>query len=151
MLRFDQVSGFISFAADWKPSFFSLQAPLFRTSLFKPYRSLFKFALKLVFERSVLNGGLQRFRLRGCQCTRYSESSWGWQTQLGVKPSQNRIALVLLGALSVSLIGSVMRIARRREVEIGRMAKDTISLVTESCGSTRSCIFCRHHRRKDFQ
>ena len=38
MQRFGQVSGFIGFAADWKPSFFPLQAPYFRTSLFKPYR-----------------------------------------------------------------------------------------------------------------
>jgi hypothetical protein len=47
-----RVSGFIDFAADWKPSFFSLRAPpFFRCSPFQPYRASFKFALRPVFER----------------------------------------------------------------------------------------------------
>ena len=44
------VSGFIGFAADWKPSFFPLRAPYLRRSFFKPYRPFFKFALRPVFE-----------------------------------------------------------------------------------------------------
>ena len=48
--RHGRVSGFIGFAADWKPSFFALRAPYFRRSVFKPYRRLFKFALRPVFE-----------------------------------------------------------------------------------------------------
>jgi hypothetical protein len=48
--RFWGVSGFIGFAADWKPSFFALRAPYFRRSVFKPYRPYFKFALRPVFE-----------------------------------------------------------------------------------------------------
>ena len=52
--RFRRVSGFIGFSADWKPSFFPLRAPYFRTSVFKPYRRLFKFALRPVFESSGL-------------------------------------------------------------------------------------------------
>jgi hypothetical protein len=46
-----RVSGFIDFAADWKPSFFPLRAPFFRGSPFKPYQASFKFALRPVFER----------------------------------------------------------------------------------------------------
>lgn len=48
--RHGRVSGFIGFAADWKPSFFALRAPYFRRSVFRPYRRLFKFALRPVFE-----------------------------------------------------------------------------------------------------
>jgi hypothetical protein len=47
---FGRVSGFIGFAADWKPSFFPLRAPYLRRSFFKPYRPFFKFALRPVFE-----------------------------------------------------------------------------------------------------
>jgi hypothetical protein len=42
------VSGFISFAADWKPSFLALKGPYFRSG---SYKSLAKYALKPVFER----------------------------------------------------------------------------------------------------
>jgi hypothetical protein len=45
--RFGRVSGFISFAADWKPSFLALKAPYFRNGSFK---SLAKYALRPVFE-----------------------------------------------------------------------------------------------------
>ena len=48
--RFGRVSGFISFAADWKPTFLALRAPYFRTSPFKRHGPLFKFALRPVFE-----------------------------------------------------------------------------------------------------
>ena len=41
------VSGFISFAADWKPSFLALKAPYFRSGSFK---SRAKYALRPVFE-----------------------------------------------------------------------------------------------------
>jgi len=47
---FGRVSGFIGFAADWKPSFLPLRAPYLRRSFFKPYRPFFKFALRPVFE-----------------------------------------------------------------------------------------------------
>ena len=117
MQRFDQVSGFIGFAADWKPSFFPLQAPYFRTSLFKPYRSLFMFALKPVFarfgHRMAASSGF------GCEAAsvRATRSPHGdGRTQLGVKPSQNRIALSIVGALLGVAIGSVVRIARRRDL-----------------------------------
>jgi hypothetical protein len=43
------VSGFISFAANWKPSFLALKAPYFRSGSFK---SLAKYALRPVFESS---------------------------------------------------------------------------------------------------
>jgi hypothetical protein len=46
-LRRFGLGGFIGFSADWKPSFFPSH---FRRSVFKPYRSLFKFALRPVFE-----------------------------------------------------------------------------------------------------
>jgi len=47
-----RVSGFIDFAADWKPSFFPLRAPsFFRSSPFKPYEASFKLAVRPVFER----------------------------------------------------------------------------------------------------
>ena len=47
-----RVSGFIGFAADWKPSFFPLRAaPFFRRGIYGRYRPLFKFALRPVFER----------------------------------------------------------------------------------------------------
>jgi hypothetical protein len=45
--RFSRVSGFISFAADWKPNFLALKAPYFRRGSFK---KLAKYALKPVFE-----------------------------------------------------------------------------------------------------
>ena len=46
-----QFGGFIGFGADWKPSVFPLpRVPYLRTSQFKPYRQLFKFALRPVFE-----------------------------------------------------------------------------------------------------
>jgi hypothetical protein len=41
------VSGFISFAANWKPSFLALKAPYFRSGSFK---SLAKYAFRPVFE-----------------------------------------------------------------------------------------------------
>jgi len=46
------ISGFMSFSADWTPRFLRLHAPFFRRSAYKPYRRLFKFALKPVFEES---------------------------------------------------------------------------------------------------
>jgi hypothetical protein len=49
--RFARVSGFISFAADWKPSFLALKAPYFRGGSFK---RLAKYALRPVFESSGL-------------------------------------------------------------------------------------------------
>jgi hypothetical protein len=46
------VSGFIGFGPDWKPSVLQLpRLPTFRRSVFKPYRQLFKLALRPVFER----------------------------------------------------------------------------------------------------
>ena len=45
---FRRVSGFISFAADWKPSFLALKGSYFRSG---SYKSLAKYALKPVFER----------------------------------------------------------------------------------------------------
>jgi hypothetical protein len=48
--RFGRISGFIGFAAGWKPSFFPLRAPYLRRSFFEPYRPFFKFALRPVFE-----------------------------------------------------------------------------------------------------
>lgn len=45
------VTGFISFAADWKPSFLALKAPYFRSGSFK---SRAKYALRPVFESSGL-------------------------------------------------------------------------------------------------
>ena len=44
---FRRVSGFISFAADWKPNFLALKGPYFRSG---SYKSLAKYALKPVFE-----------------------------------------------------------------------------------------------------
>lgn len=43
--------GFIGFGADWKPSVFPIGVPSFRSDFYKPYRQLFKFALRPVFER----------------------------------------------------------------------------------------------------
>lgn len=48
--RFGRVSGFIRFSANWKPSFLPLRLPYFRRSVYKPYRRLFKFTLRPVFE-----------------------------------------------------------------------------------------------------
>jgi hypothetical protein len=45
--RFGRVSGFISFAADWKPNFLALTGPYFRSGSFK---RLAKYALRPVFE-----------------------------------------------------------------------------------------------------
>jgi hypothetical protein len=45
-----RVSGFIGFGADWKPSVFPIGVPYFRSDFYKPYRQLFKFALRPVFE-----------------------------------------------------------------------------------------------------
>ena len=50
-LGFRKVSGFISFAADWKPNLLALKAPYFRSGSFK---HLAKYALKPVFESSGL-------------------------------------------------------------------------------------------------
>jgi hypothetical protein len=47
--RFARVSGFISFAADWRPSVLALKAPYFRGGSFK---RLAKYALRPVFESS---------------------------------------------------------------------------------------------------
>ena len=44
---YGRVSGFISFDADWKPSFFTLTGPYFRSNSFK---NRCKFALKPIFE-----------------------------------------------------------------------------------------------------
>jgi hypothetical protein len=46
-LGFRRVSGFISFAADWKPSFLALKGPYFRSGSLK---RLAKYALRPVFE-----------------------------------------------------------------------------------------------------
>jgi hypothetical protein len=46
-LGFRRVSGFISFAADWKPSFLALEGPYFRSGSLK---RLAKYALRPVFE-----------------------------------------------------------------------------------------------------
>ena len=117
--RFGQVSGFIGFAADWKPSFFPLQAPYFRTSLFKPYRSLFKFALKPVFESfgqewqppALSVARLPVYALLGILIG-VAELSWV------LKYPRIRLPLVLLGALLGLAIGLVVRITRRREVKL---------------------------------
>jgi hypothetical protein len=45
--RFARVSGFISFTADWRPTFLVLKAPYFRGGSFK---SLAKYALRPIFE-----------------------------------------------------------------------------------------------------
>jgi hypothetical protein len=50
-LGFRRVSGFISFAADWKPTFLALKGPYFRSGSFK---RLAKYALRPVFESSGL-------------------------------------------------------------------------------------------------
>jgi hypothetical protein len=45
------LSGFISFAADWKPSFLALKKiPYFRTDLYDSFKSRAKYALRPVFE-----------------------------------------------------------------------------------------------------
>jgi hypothetical protein len=117
--RFGQVSGFIGFAADWKPSFFPLQAPFLRTSLFKPYLSLFKFALKPVFE----SFGLE------WQPPALSVARWAVYTLVGIlmvaaelswvlKHPRIRLPLVLLCALLGLAIGLVVRIARRRRLKL---------------------------------
>jgi hypothetical protein len=48
--RYRHVSGFIGFGAGRTPSVFPLGVPYFRTDYYKPYRQLFKFALRPVFE-----------------------------------------------------------------------------------------------------
>lgn len=48
--RFARVSGFVRFSANWKPIFLPLRMPSFRQSVYKPYRRLFKFTLRPVFE-----------------------------------------------------------------------------------------------------
>jgi hypothetical protein len=47
---FWRVSGFVRFSIDWKPDFLVLRIPYYRRSVYKPYRRLFKFALKPVFQ-----------------------------------------------------------------------------------------------------
>jgi hypothetical protein len=47
---FWRVSGFVRFSIDWKPDFMALRMPYYRRSVYKPYRRLFKFALKPVFQ-----------------------------------------------------------------------------------------------------
>jgi hypothetical protein len=42
--------GFIVFDGDWKPTFCKLRAPYLRKTTYKPYRPLFKYALRSVFE-----------------------------------------------------------------------------------------------------
>jgi hypothetical protein len=129
MQRFEQVSGFIGFAADWKPSFFPLQAPYFRMSLFKPYRSLFKFALKPVFERFGLEwqppalsvARLPVYTLLGVLAG-MAELSWV------LKHPRIRLPLVLLGALLGVAIGLGSADSTPQRVKIGRMAKDALSL-----------------------
>jgi len=117
--RYDQVSGFIGFAADWKPSFFPLQASYFKMSLFKPYQSLFKFALKPVFKRFGLEwqppalsvARLPVYALLGILMVVAELSSV-------LKHPRTRLPLVLLGALLGIAIGLVLRIARRRELKL---------------------------------
>jgi hypothetical protein len=58
--RFGRVSGFISFAADWKPSFLPLKAPYFRGGNFKTRA---KYALRPVFERFGLEWQLPPVRV----------------------------------------------------------------------------------------
>ena len=58
--RFGRVSGFISFAADWKPSFLALKGPYFRSGSFK---SRAKYALRPVFERFGLEWQLPPVRV----------------------------------------------------------------------------------------
>src|SRR6516225_2510385 len=58
--RFGRVSGFISFAADWKPSFLPLKGPYFRTGSFKTRA---KYALRPVFERFGLEWQLPPVRV----------------------------------------------------------------------------------------
>ena len=48
--RLGFLSGFLAFSPGWEPSFFPLRAPYFRRGIFERYRSLFRFALKPVFE-----------------------------------------------------------------------------------------------------
>lgn len=117
--RSGQVSGFIGFAADWKPSFFPVQAPYFRTSLFKPYQSRFKFALKPVFETFGLEWqppalSVTRsfvYALVGILFV-VAEVSW-----LLKHPSIS-LPLILLCALLGLAIGLVVRIAQRRELKL---------------------------------
>ena len=49
---FGRVSGFFTFSTNWEPRFLPLRGPYFRTSAYKPYRRLFRFALKPIFESS---------------------------------------------------------------------------------------------------
>lgn len=119
MQRFDQVSGFIVFAADWKPSFFPLQAPYFRTSLFKPYRSLFKFALKPVFERFGLEWqppalSVVRLPVYALLGILMGVAELRWL----LKYPRVRLPLALLCVLLGLAVGLVVRIARRRELKL---------------------------------
>src|SRR6516162_2858458 len=57
------LSGFISFAADWKPSFLGLQAPYFRRDSFDSIKFGAKYALRPVFESSGLEWQPPPFRV----------------------------------------------------------------------------------------
>jgi hypothetical protein len=47
--RFWRVSGFVRFSPNWSPNFLPLRAPFFRRG-YKPYRRLFEYTLRPVFE-----------------------------------------------------------------------------------------------------
>ena len=81
---FRRVSGFISFAADWKPSFLALKGPYFRSGSFK---RLAKYALRPVFES---------FRLE-------------WQPPpISVSRVAGLIPFVILGAAAVGVVAIIL-------------------------------------------
>jgi len=57
------LSGFIRFAADWKPSFLGLQAPYFRRDFYGSIKQGAKYALRPVFESSGLEWQPPPFRV----------------------------------------------------------------------------------------
>lgn len=50
MKRRGAANGFFRFSADWTPEFLPLRAPVLRRSPYKPFRRMFQYALKPVFE-----------------------------------------------------------------------------------------------------
>jgi hypothetical protein len=83
-LEFRRVSGFISFAADWKPTFLALKGPYFRGGSFK---RLAKYALRPVFE----NSGLE------------------WQPPpISVSQIGQVIAFVILGVAAVGVVAIIL-------------------------------------------
>ena len=83
-LGFRRVSGFISFAADWKPTFLALKGPYFRGGTFK---RLAKYALRPVFENSDLE----------------------WQPPpISVSQIGQVIAFVILGVAAIGVVAIIL-------------------------------------------